>query len=188
MTFIVEKRMIQMWRKESIFNSVLLKISIIVLILFLIASVCYSQSEELNHREIKKLLPDKIVGYYSDKESSTKKLKVGTLTYTMCEKNFRVGNKTIKLLLFDFINAGIMYKQALQAWENSLHVETDTLISRSVALEHGKGWESYRKSHGKSQILLGVSDRFYLNLMGDNVELETLKAVLSQVPLTKFPK
>lgn len=159
----------------------------ILVILSWLASPTFAQ-RELKPSEILKLLPDYIKGYTVAEDFKSKQMKLGTLTYTLCEKKFIQRGQSIKILLFDFSNADIMYRQAMKTWNQSGTVESDSIIMRSVALENSKGWESYRKQSGKSEISLGIGNRFFLNMSGENIHLTDLQSVLSLIEMTKFPK
>lgn len=161
-----------------------------VIILFSIicsSSAAWAQ-KELKPTEMLKLLPDYIKGYTPAEDFKSRQMKMGTLTYTLCEKKFIHKNQSIKILLFDFSNADVMYRQALKTWNQDGAIESDSIIMRSVALDHGKGWESYRKSSGKSEISLGISNRFFLNMSGENINLTDLQSVLGLIEMAKFPK
>lgn len=146
------------------------------------------QGQEFPLSEMIKLIPDNVKGYWQEDESKSKQIRVGTLTYSICEKTFVSGTHSIKILLFDFRNAPIMYNQAMREWNNSHIVESDSLILRYVSVENCTGWESYNKNRGSSRIFLGICDRFFLNLAGENVNLDELKQVVKMIPLNKFPK
>jgi hypothetical protein len=161
----------------------------ILFLFFVFASYApvLAQTKELKSSEIQKLLPQKIKGYHPNGEANSRQMKVGNITYTLCEKNFMNRKKSIKLLLFDFKNAEIMYQQAMNTWTDLEPIESDSVIMRAMSIANCTGWESFRKKSGKSQISLGIFNRFFLSMVGDNVDLESLKAVLNQVPLEKFP-
>ena len=115
-------------------------------------------------------------------------MQVGALTYSLCEKNFEAGNQSIKILLFDYKEAPIMYDQAMRGWNNLYPVESDSLIQRAVRMTNCTGWESYNKHQKTSLIILGICDRFFLTMTCQNVELETLQEIIQSFQLEKFPK
>jgi len=147
-----------------------------------------AQVTELTPEQMMKLLPDEIKGFNPAEEFRSKQMKVGTITYTLCEKKFNLGERSIKFLLFDFSHADIMYQQAFRTWKDVHPVESDSIVLRAVAMDNCAGWESYRKRTGQSQIFLGICGRYFLNMTGEKVDLSDLKSVLSLVALNKFPK
>ncbi|MFZ6002277.1 MAG: hypothetical protein ACOYW3_17320 [Bacteroidota bacterium] len=162
----------------------------LLLCLLLLACPLFAQhTAELTPAEVLKLVPDKIKGFRADEDFKSKQMNVGTVSYSLCEKKFDGGgDKSIKILLFDFKNAPIMYSQAMRKWNNADPVESDSLILRVVTMDNCTGWEWYSKNSGTSQIFLGICDRFFLNMTGENVELDKLKDVVKEIKLDKFPK
>lgn len=145
----------------------------------------------LSADEIIKLIPDKVEGFSLNGESQSKVIKMGTLQYSMAEKRFTAKsrrNATVKVLLFDYKEAPIMYNQATKKFSTFSPIESDSLILRSVLMQDCTGWESYNIYRKNSQILLGVCNRFFLTIEGTNVDLETLKKVVHHFKIETFPK
>jgi hypothetical protein len=162
---------------------------VVFILIFLLPGLASSgQQRELKSKEMRSLLPDKIKGFHSEEGFINKRLKIGTISYTLCEKKFSKGKQSIKLLLFDFVNADIMYKQAMYSLHDGEAIETDSIVMRAILLDNSTGWESYRKSSQQSQVVLGVCNRFFLSMTGDKVDLALLKSVLDLVPIAKYPK
>ena len=146
------------------------------------------QGKEFPLSEMIKLIPDKVKGYLQEDDSKSKQIQIGTLTYSICEKTFVSGARSIKILLFDYRYAPIMYIQAMGQWNNFNIIESDSLILRHVSNENYEGWESYNRKRSSSRIFLGVCNRFFLNVAGENVNLDELKQVVNTIPLNQFPK
>lgn len=157
--------------------------------LMLISDIQLLQAQDgvLSPTKILKLVPDQIKGFQQLDDPKAMKMKVGTITYTLCEKHFNDGKRSIKILLFDFNEAAIMYKQATQKWSNQPFIESDTIVERSMMIKNCTGWESFYKQYKTSQLFLGICDRFFLTVSGENVELDELKKILDQFPLDEFP-
>ena len=142
----------------------------------------------LSPTKILKLVPKRIKGFQQITDSKALQMKIGTLTYTLCEKNFNDGNRMVKILLFDFKEATIMYNQATRKWNNQPMIESDSLIECSLIMQNCKGWESFNRQKKASQIFLGICDRFFLTITGENMELFELRKVLDDFTLEEFPK
>ena len=111
----------------------------------------------------------------------------------MAEKNFDAsGKRSIKILLFDYKEAPIMYTQATRKWANFKRVENDSIIQRPAHLPtnppESAGWESYDVKRNGSQILVGIHNRLYLSVEGTNVDLDFLKSVVQGLKIETFPK
>ena len=164
---------------------------LIWLILFACAAEVFSQSEVkiLSAEKIIKLIPNKIEDFRLSSDPRSKLIKLGTLRYSMAEKDFAANRKrAIKILLFDYKEAPIMYDQATRKWATFKSIESDTLIRRPTKVDNCPGWESYDARRKNSQILVGIFNRFYLTVEGTNVDLEFLKKVVRDIKVDSFPK
>src|SRR5436190_6996891 len=96
----------------SIQLNVRVLITTIILISFF--TVHAQRSKVLSAQKITKLLPSKIPNYYLKGIARSSEMKVGTLTYSLCERNFARGKKQVRILLFDYVDAPIMYQQVMR--------------------------------------------------------------------------
>jgi hypothetical protein len=151
--------------------------------------VLYGQDTHvLSPEKILKLIPDKIKGFKETDEPKARQTKLGNITYSLAEKHYHSGQHTIKILLFDYKEAPIMYNQAMKEWSSHATVDTDTLVFRSLAMNNCSGWESYNIHSKRSQIFLGICDRFFMMITGENTDLVILRRALQEIPLAEFPK
>lgn len=151
--------------------------------------VAQSGDKVLSPEKILKLVPDKIKEFHLSDDPKSKLIKLGTLQYSMAEKNFSGSRKrSIKILLFDYKEAPIMYNQATRKWSTYTTIESDSLILRPTIMTDCTGWESYNVNRKNSQIMLGVCDRFFLTIEGTGVDLEALKKVVQGFKFETYPK
>ncbi len=115
-------------------------------------------------------------------------MKVGTVTYALCERNFVSGKKQLRILLFDYVDAPIMFQEAMRNQANAKPIESDTLIYRPVDLVDATGWESANTKAHESKLILGLYDRYFLTISGTELQLSEVTKVFSQIDLKKFPK
>ena len=137
---------------------------------------------------LSKLIPNKIGGFYEDGEMRGSQRSIGDVSYSVCERRFSKGKQKVKILLFDYKDAQIMFKQAMKNGMNNKGLETDSLISRNITAANYTGWETYSRRAASSQIFLGIADRFFLMLSAENVDLTSLQSVLSNFNLESFSK
>lgn len=156
-------------------------------ILMSATAVLAQPAKVLSPQEINRLVPAKIKGFYLKGESKSTQTKVGTLTYSICERTFASGNKSVKILLFDYAAAAIMYDQAMTKWSQVSQTESDSLIFRPADFPDVKGWESFISPNSHSQLILGINNRFFLTMTGENMELNELKKIFQNIDLGKFP-
>lgn len=165
-----------------------LALKLILLIGLALGYEVKGQKPILTSQELQQLTPPYINGFQRGQEPKGKLIQIGNLQYSMCEQNFTNGKQRIKVLLFDFNDAGIMYKQATNKWKNFLPILTDSVTLQPVTMNNCSGWQSYKKSSNTSEIYLGVCDRFFLTLIGESVELEIINKYLDEFRFDLFPK
>lgn len=147
------------------------------------------QAQALTANEISKLIPDKILpGYSQYKDPQSKVLRIGSLKYALAERNFSSGKKKIKIMLFDYAEAPIMYDQATRKFSSFTPVETDSVFLRSLEADSSKGWESGNKKSQSTQLLLAIHKRYYLIMEGENTSPEELRQILDLLDVERFPK
>lgn len=134
-----------------------------------------------------KPIPKHFEGYKSTDDDKGRELKIGTLTYSMAEKSFVKKKQKITLMLFDYINAPIMYYQATGKWNSQAGEENGTISQRAFSVNDNTGWEFYHKLTNTSQIALGINKRFYMVLNGTEVDLVVLHDLLAMISLSDFP-
>ena len=155
---------------------------------FLLLCVCASaQKKALKPDKISKLLPTKLQGYYAGDAKSTF-IEIGTIRYSLAERSFKRGQKSIKILLFDYVEAPIMYTQAVRRWSQMAVVETDSIMFRPLSASDSSAWESHTVFDQHSQIILGVNNRFYLTVNAEKIPLEEVRKMLELFPFQKYPK
>lgn len=157
---------------------------------FCLGLLCAQAQERpvLMPEEIVKLIPEKFPGFTAEGRAKTRLIKIGTLSYSLVERSFKKSRKKIKILLFDYNNALIMYSQATGKWKDIPDVENAFTVNRFIELPDCIGRESFNVADGTTQILLGVCDRFYLTLAGEHVDLETLRSLVPLFNLAAFPR
>jgi hypothetical protein len=146
----------------------------------------WAQPSVLSLEQLGELAPEKIDGY-RPREPKGRILKIGTLSYSMIERIFMHGKKQISILLFDYNNASVMYRQATQKWKNAERVETDLILDNMYELEKQPGWMHFDKANNKSQITLGIQNRFYLVLTGEGIPLDVLDGIAKNFNFIRFP-
>jgi hypothetical protein len=159
------------------------------LLFFLSLIASFAQTTTLPSEDIAQLIPDRLKGFHLDGEAKARMVTLGTIRYSLSEKSFVTGsNKHIKILLFDFKEAPIMYAQATRKFNAFTPIESDSLVLRSLSMTNCTGWETYNSTNNSSQIAIGVCDRFFLTAEGTNVNLDVLKQLVRQIEFENFPR
>ncbi len=143
----------------------------------------YAQSAAtLPATEMVNLIPDKILkGYSQAGTPKSKMMQVGILRYSLVERNFVNGKKKIKILLFDYHEAQIMYNQATKRFATYTTIESDSLTCKPLESPNYTGWGSENHRNQTTQILMGIGNRFYLTIEGVGVPIEELEEVLELI-------
>lgn len=142
--------------------------------------------KQLQPEALGKFIPVKLEGYHEEGDLHGSQKAIGNLTYTVCERRFAKGKQKIKILLFDYKDAPIMYKQAMKGGKNIQILETDSLVTRNVMALNYTGWETYNSKAATSQIFLGIADRFFLMLSAEHVDLVSLQHILPNFKFESF--
>jgi hypothetical protein len=166
-----------------------MKIIFLIIFCFPLYALAQLTGKPLSAEEIVKLIPRKIHEFYPSSDSKGRVVKLGTLQYSMAERNFAANRKrSIKILLFDYKEAPVMYNQATRKWSTFRTIESDSLIQRLTIVDNCPAWESYDAKRKNSQILVGIFSRYFLTVEGTNVDLEALKKAVSEFRFDTFPK
>ncbi len=151
-----------------------------ILLCTLISTYLWAQGRPmLEPQELLKLIPEQIEGFKTLGEPVAKAIRIGTLSYSLAERSFVRGNQIIKILLFDYNNALIMYSQAVKGIGSSAGVSfavaPDSLSGKNPVLYH----EEIEKNH--CRISMGINNRFFLNLSCQNTGAATLYDILEKL-------
>jgi hypothetical protein len=164
------------------------KLFLVILCLTLTGELVFAQTPQvLSPSKINRLLPTRMEGYHLQ-ESKSDLLKIGSLRYSLSERLFMNDDKVVKILLFDYGEAQIMYHQAMSRWEKMTNVQSDTTIFRKASSPFFQGWESFTKKDNHAQLIGGINNRFFFTLSGANMGLDELNSLSSFIAFDKFPK
>lgn len=147
------------------------------------------EKQTLKPKAISKLLPERVQGYQLKGVSKSSILTIGTLRYSLCERIFVNRDRTIKILLFDYVEAPVMLNQSIKKWSEMPITETDSITFVSHKTEYGEAWESSHPRSQRAQLLLSINNRFFLTLEGEDISMTELRSFAEKnLDLAKFPK
>ncbi len=164
-----------------------LKLFFLIVLITLAICPVLAQPSVLTLEQLGELTPEKIEGYHTQVNDKGRILQIGTLSYSMIERTFVHGKKQVNIMLFDYNNASIMYRQATQKWKTAVGQETDSMLENAYQLENQPGWMQYDKNQNRSQITLGIQNRFFLVLKGESISLSDLDNIAKIFDLARFP-
>lgn len=130
--------------------------------------------------DLLKLIPEQVENFKPTGEPRARMIKIGTLSYSMAERNFTRGKQKIKILLFDYNNALIMYSQAMR---NMKQAEGESPMYHLASLSENENFlysENIEAEKNICQLFLGVNDRFFLSISCENTESSVLHSLLNK--------
>ena len=159
---------------------------LIILIIATGASHFVDAQAKRDSSPIQFLLPDKVYGYKKHGKQVARKLKIGNIQYDLCEKYFIKDKTEVKLLLFDYADAPIMYTQVMRDREKMIAV--DSVYFSNYSLLEGKAYQSFNPNQKSAQFFAGINERFFLQISCENCSLDFLLPVIQSVRFSEFPK
>ncbi|MCS6974633.1 MAG: hypothetical protein N2044_04855 [Cyclobacteriaceae bacterium] len=130
--------------------------------------------------DLLRLIPEQVENFRLSGDPKARMIKIGTLSYTMAERNFMRGKQKIKILLFDYNNALIMYSQAMRSIKQP--TEETSMYHLASLTESGnyQYGENIEPEKNICQLFLGVNDRFFLSISCENTDSSILHGLLNQ--------
>lgn len=144
-------------------------------------------TKTLDPSEIAKLLPSKIKPYRVE-NSKSRLLEIGSLRYSLSEKKFLSREKSIKVLLFDYVEAPVMFNQSIKKWQQMPETKNDSIAFSAFSTQYGEVWESEHSHYKRSKLVLSINNRFFMTLEAENVLLPELRKFFQNFNFGKFPK
>jgi hypothetical protein len=164
------------------------KVKTLTIIFFVIAcSTANGQRKALSADKVGRLVPVKLKGYFSAGAKNSS-VEIGTIRYSLAERNFSRREKSIKILLFDYAEAPVMFTQAIRKWGQMNVVENDSVVFRPLVTGDSSAWESYSKVNQHYQVIMGINKRFFLTVNSDRITPEEVQQILGLFPFERYPK
>ncbi|MCZ8023392.1 MAG: hypothetical protein O9302_13830 [Cyclobacteriaceae bacterium] len=145
-----------------------------------------NSSKALSPKELSSFIPDKIFGYKKQAKETSRAIKIGNISYSLCEKHYLKEKNEVKVLLFDYADAPIMYTQVMSDREKMIAV--DSVYFSPYELVVGKAHQSYNPNQKSAQFFAGINERFFLQISCDNCTQDFLLPVIQSIRYSEFPK
>lgn len=160
---------------------------VMLLLCWVSGAAAQSTAPNLTPEQLLHFVPSRIKRYDPSENFKSREIKIGTLTYSFCEKVFVQKNKKIKILLFDYANAKVMFNQTIHPWYNAPELATDSVKQRHVHWLGHDGWESEIVHTHTAQVTVAIYQRFVLTIIGEGCRLSDLYEVLGAMDLPSLP-
>jgi len=143
--------------------------------------------DPVDFRKLKELLPEKVEGM-ARKEASGEKNGAMGFTISRAEARYHSdADASAHVEIFDTGGVAGVATMALAAWTMAdIDKETDSGYEKTTKLEGYKGYEKYNNDSKSGEINVLVADRFVVNVSGNNLTMDQLKNILSDLDLDKL--
>ena len=138
----------------------------------------------LNYKVLRATLPDKIEGFEKvDEDGET--IKMGAFSISQATKEYKNGDKKLKIELLDYALASTMLNTLKSA--GKMEVENDEKYHKSLNMNDNMfGWEEYNFKNKKSNVGLVLNDRLMLNVEVENADPEDALKIVKQLDLEEL--
>lgn len=143
--------------------------------------------EVVDFRELKKMLPEKVVGM--ERTSHTGE-KAGAMGFNMstAAAEYRDGERELEVAIVDFAGVG-MAMMGLAQWSTvEIDRETDSGYERTITLDGYKAFEKYNRNTKTGELAVLVGDRFIVSANGRNMEEGDFKKAIDQLDIDALAK
>lgn len=141
--------------------------------------------EVVNFRELKKLLPESMMGMERTEFSGE---KAGAFGFNMsnAQAKYQEGDKRIEVNIVDVagVSAAMM---GMASWATiEVDRESNEGYERTTTIDGHKAFEKYNTRQKSGELNLIVSERFIVSLEGRNIEEGDLRKALDQLSINKL--
>ena len=136
--------------------------------------------ETMNFRDIKAIIPERILGMDRVKFSGEKTGAMG-ITIAQANAKFQKEDQWLKLDIVDGATSGIARIGGM-AWSTiEIDKESDDGYERTTSIENFKAFESYSERTGRSELKWFYKDRYIISLEGKGLDGDDLRKALRRI-------
>lgn len=142
----------------------------------------------VDFRELKALLPENIANLKRTNASGEKSSAMGiNISKAEADYNDEQGNKSIDVEITDLGSVSGLTAFAAYGWYMAdIDKETENGYEKTFMYKGNKAFEKYNKSSQNGEISVLVAKRFMVELNGNNVTMDELKAALDMIDIGKL--
>lgn len=160
----------------------------LICICLMAANLFGQTSKCLTPKQLDRLLPKKIEGFRDETDPRSIQTKVGNLVYTLAERNLKTKTGKVKLLLFDYVEAPVMFQQATKQWTAMPQNTTDSTSFIATLSDSVSTWRSVDRVHGRDQLVITLYKRYLINITSQGLADDQLNQLVRLIEPSKFPK
>ena len=144
-------------------------------------------AEAVDFRELKALLPEDLSGM---KRSNAEGEKTSAMGFTISKAEARYegdNNASVHITITDVGAMAGVAAMATYAWAaGTIDRETESSYEKSVTIDGYKGYEKYDRQSSSGEVQVLVAGRFVVEVDGNNLPMDGIKAALGKVDLGKL--
>lgn len=144
-------------------------------------------AEAVDFRELKALLPEDLSGM---KRTNAEGERTSAMGFTISKAEARYesdSNANVRITISDVGAMAGVAAMATYAWAaGAIDRETETSYERSVTINGHKGYEKYDRQSSSGEVQVLVAGRFVVEVDGNNMPMDAIKAALGKVDLGKL--
>ena len=142
--------------------------------------------EVVDHRELKALLPEKVLGMerieYSSEKSGVAGFKIST-----AKASYAGEDRVVDIAIIDGAGVGLM-QMGMATWMNTeIDRENSDGYERTTTIDGMKAYEEYNSKHREGQIVVYAKERFLVSIEGEDVDADDLRDILEDLDLDDLP-
>lgn len=141
------------------------------------------------YKDLQKYLPKSVKGYDLDGEMKGQTMNMQGTSFSTAEAQYKKGDEEIEIVIIDYNNAYQMYTGLTSMWAMGMSVDNDDQKAGVITLKNNsiKGWENFNKGSKSAELLLGVSERFYITIKAEKqTDTNFIKSVAESLDLDKL--
>ena len=139
----------------------------------------------VDFRELKALLPASVPDGKRVSASGEKSGALG-MTVSFAEGRYEVGGGSIEIKISDFGGTGFATMMAAAWASGEIDRETETGFERTTTINGNKAKEEYDSANKAGSTDVLVAGRFLVEVSGDDVSAEAIRAAVEKVDLAKL--
>jgi hypothetical protein len=141
----------------------------------------------LAYGELQKYLPASVEGYEKDGDPEGQTLNMAGASYSMAAQRYKKGDETLKITITDYNGAYALFGMATAVMATGYSMENADEKVGPVDLGVGKGYEDIKKKDKTVSVMVGLSDRFFVQAEATNQENSDLvKEAIKRMELQKL--
>jgi hypothetical protein len=142
--------------------------------------------EPVDFRQLKDLLPDTLAGMTRTKATGERTGAFG-MDLSKAEGRYEHDDRGINVEISDIGSLTGLTGMAAYAWASTeVDRETETGIEKTTKINGHKAFEKYDKDSKSGEISVMVSNRFVVEVKGENVKIDDLRSAVGKINLAKL--